>query len=122
MAILEYIDNVRRQLIDPEDASVIAAQNGNWAEMVHCRVYIRKHLTDNNLIDFERMIQWSVKFLKLMQIMKKLISKFSHILIDEYQDINLAQKTMVDHLLKANSKLWVLEMMIKQFTVGEVVA
>ena len=110
LAILQYIDNVRRQLIDPEDASVIAAQNGNWSEMVHSNVYslYEKHLTDNNLIDFERMIQWSCKVLKAdADNEKSFISKFSHILIDEYQDINLAQKTMVDYLLKANSKLWV---------------
>ena len=69
------------------------------------------------------MIQWSCKVLKAdADNEKRFISKFSHILIDEYQDINLAQKTMVDYLLKANSKLWVVGEMIKQFTVGEEVA
>ena len=38
---------------------------------------------------------------------KSYISQFKHILIDEYQDINFAQKSMVDELLKSGSSLWV---------------
>ena len=38
---------------------------------------------------------------------KSYISQFKHILIDEYQDINFAQKSMVDQLLKGGSSLWV---------------
>jgi superfamily I DNA/RNA helicase len=38
---------------------------------------------------------------------KSYISQFKHILIDEYQDINFAQKSMVDELLKGGASLWV---------------
>ena len=38
---------------------------------------------------------------------KEYVSKFSHILVDEFQDINFAQKRMLDELLKGGASLWV---------------
>jgi superfamily I DNA/RNA helicase len=38
---------------------------------------------------------------------KSYISQFKHILIDEYQDINFAQKSLIDELLKGGASLWV---------------
>ena len=54
-----------------------------------------------------------------MQKDKSYISQFKHILIDEYQDINFAQKSMVDQLLKGGSSYGLLETMIKLFMAGE---
>ena len=31
---------------------------------------------------------------------------YQHILVDEFQDINLAQKTLVDAFFKAGAQLW----------------
>ena len=44
------------------------------------------------LIDYPRMIQFAVKRLQQMQIETVHISQFTHILVDEFQDINFAQK------------------------------
>ena len=38
---------------------------------------------------------------------KSYISQFKHVLIDEYQDINFSQKSMVDQILKGGAYLWV---------------
>ena len=110
LAVLQYIDNVRKKLLDPEDAGVEAAQNGNKANMAHAGVYdlYEKYLTENKLIDFERMIQWSCRVLEAdASSNQDFISQFTHILVDEYQDINFAQKTMIDYFLKSGSNLWV---------------
>ena len=37
--ILEYIDDVRENLMDPEDASVDASERGNEEQIAHAEVY-----------------------------------------------------------------------------------
>ena len=108
LAALQYIDNVRKKLLDPEDAGVEAAQNGQKANMVHATLYglYEKYLTENKLIDFERMIQWSCKVLEAdASSNQDFISQFTHILIDEYQDINPIQQQWIHFLYKGNKNI-----------------
>ena len=71
-------------------------------------VAILKFLSDNNEIDFERMIQLSTKILDIDSSGdKSFVSKFDHVLVDEFQDINYSQKVMIDHILKGGANYWV---------------
>ena len=66
-----------------------------------------KHLTDEKLIDYARMIQFAVKAFSVdAGGDQKFIGQFKHILVDEFQDINFAQKVMIDELLKGGAALW----------------
>lgn len=108
--ILKFIDEVREQLLDPEDASIEASENGELLNLVHSEIYAQYEswLNRSDKIDFPRMIQWACKL--LAQDAKngsKIGSSFQHLLVDEYQDINKAQKTMVDEILKGGGNLWV---------------
>lgn len=56
-------------------------------------------LNNNNAIDFDDMLLLTVKLLEQKpEVRKKYYDKFQHILIDEYQDTNLAQYKLVNAL------------------------
>lgn len=56
-------------------------------------------LNNNNAIDFDDMLLLTVKLLEQNpEIRKKYYDKFHHILVDEYQDTNLAQYKLVNAL------------------------
>lgn len=108
-AALEFIDAVREELLDPEDASIRAAEKNNLAEIAHSEIYYayEAYLDKENKIDFPRMAQLACKALRQNNEREKPYnSVFKHILVDEFQDINLAQKTLIDLILEGGSKLW----------------
>ena len=56
-------------------------------------------LNNNNAIDFDDMLLLTVKLLEQNpEVRKKYYNKFQHILVDEYQDTNLAQYKLVNAL------------------------
>ena len=106
---LEYIDAVREELLDPEDASIRAAEMNDKAKIAHCEVYTayEEHLNKANKIDYPRMAQLACKALsKDAEIGGSYVKSFQHILVDEFQDINLAQKILVDSFFNAGVQLW----------------
>ena len=108
--ILKYIDDIREQLIDPEDAAIKASEIGDKVQISYADIYkiYEDRLTQTSLVDYPRMIHFAYKaFAYDASHDKSYISQFKHILIDEYQDINFAQKTMIDELLKGGASLWV---------------
>lgn len=106
---MEFIDDCRETLLDPEDASVKASEAGHSANIAHSELYqaYEKYLNSEDLIDFPRMVQWACKALQQdTEKGGKFAGQFTHILIDEYQDINLAQKTLIDYLIPPQGLLW----------------
>ena len=66
-------------------------------------------LLDQNLVDFEDIIQMTLNlFSDNMEIKKRLKDRFSHILVDEYQDINKGQYLLIRHLSGDGRKLFVI--------------
>ena len=108
--ILDYIDDVRDNLMDPEDASVDASERADDEQIAHAEVYAiyDKWLSETANIDFPRMIQWACKLLEFdRENGSEVASRYKHVLVDEYQDINKAQKVMVDGLLAGGASQWV---------------
>lgn len=107
---LAYIDSVREELLDAEDASIRASELSNKAELAYCEVYkeYEQYLEEAGLIDFPRMVQLAVKALEQDASNKgSYIEKFKHVLVDEFQDINAAQKRLVDLFVSRKANLWV---------------
>ncbi len=106
---LQFIDDSREALLDPEDASVKASEKGDAAGVAHSDLYrlYEDYLNTENKIDFPRMVQWACKALtKNANEGGRFAKQFSHVLVDEYQDINFAQKTLVDLLVAEGAQLW----------------
>jgi DNA helicase-2/ATP-dependent DNA helicase PcrA len=108
-AALQFIDDCREALLDPEDASVKASEKGDAAGVAHSDLYrlYEDYLNTENKIDFPRMVQWACKALtKNASEGGRFAKQFSHVLVDEYQDINFAQKTLIDLLVSEGAQLW----------------
>jgi len=106
---LEYIDTWRENLLDPEDASIRSAEQGDDAGVAISEVYrlYDEYLNDQKKIDFPRMVQLACKALeKDAEQSGQFARQFSHILVDEFQDINHAQKVLIDHLVNSGGQLW----------------
>ncbi|MDA9771654.1 ATP-dependent helicase [Emcibacteraceae bacterium] len=106
---LNFIDDSRETLLDPEDASVKASEKGDVAGIAHAELYslYNNYLNTENKIDFPRMVELACKALEQNNDDGgKFGEKFTHILVDEYQDINLAQKTLIDLILAEGTQLW----------------
>ena len=109
-AILNSLDEFRDRLLTPEEASIEAGELNDSVQIAHAEFYSHydAHLTKNAQIDYPRMIQFAVRAFALdAEGDKNYIKQFDHILVDEFQDINFAQKSMLDQLLKGGASLWV---------------
>ena len=108
--ILSFIDRAREELLDPEDASIRAAERNHKVELANSEIFAtyEQYIVDNNKLDFPRMVQLAVKALQKNSSNNGSYSKrFTHLLIDEFQDINKSQKSLIDLFVSGGAKLWV---------------
>jgi DNA helicase-2/ATP-dependent DNA helicase PcrA len=85
------ISKAKNQLLGPER---YAQRHGDFYGLAVAQVYPRyeKRLRDANALDFDDLLYWPAQALKHDQELRaELDARFRYVLIDEYQDTNLAQ-------------------------------
>ena len=90
------ISNAKNQMLDPEQYSVQA--NGDFRKEKIATIYelYQKRLKENNAIDFDDIINYTIKILKENEdVLDYYANKFKYVLVDEYQDTNKAQFTLI---------------------------
>ncbi len=101
------ISNAKNRMVFPEDMDREVA---DLTDAMLPDVYQRyiEYLRENNAVDFDDLLLLPIElFDKNPNILKKYHKKFKHILIDEYQDTNKAQYTLVNKLVHKKSNLCV---------------
>lgn len=104
--ILNQISWVKSELKQPED---LPEDRDSRAD-VFKRIYQRyeDELIKNNAFDFDDLLEKPVRmFLKNKELLNKYQEKFSHILVDEYQDINTIQYRLVRLLVGKHQNITV---------------
>jgi DNA helicase-2/ATP-dependent DNA helicase PcrA len=94
-----HISNLKNELIVPEDATAAAA---NDFERRAAEVYVeyQQRLTLANAFDFDDLIMRTVELLQRHpDVAEYYRRRFRHVLVDEYQDTNHAQYTLVRELV-----------------------
>lgn len=94
-AIHSYISSAKNELINEIDYEKFA--QGYFQDIV-AEVYpvYQKVLRDNNAVDFDDLLILTVKLLTdNKQVLEHLQEQFKYILVDEYQDTNHAQYTII---------------------------
>ena len=94
-AIHSRISNAKNELQNPKE---YGSQAGDFMEEMAARVYERyqKLLKENNALDFDDLIMKTVKlFRKFPRVRDYYQDRFKYILVDEYQDTNHAQYTLI---------------------------
>ncbi|MFE0026520.1 DNA helicase PcrA [Amycolatopsis sp. NPDC059021] len=93
-----HISNLKNELVDAETA---AANAGNDLERRVAEVYgeYQRRLTQANAMDFDDLIMRTVEMLQAFPAVAEYYRRrFRHVLVDEYQDTNHAQYTLVREL------------------------
>ena len=95
-SVLNEISNAKNEMLEPDQYSVKYA--GDYRKEVISKVYdlYQKRLKENNAIDFDDIINFTIKILmENPDVLQYYTEKFQYILVDEYQDTNKAQFTLV---------------------------
>ena len=107
-AIQAEISNAKNEMLEPD--SYLARVHGDFRREKIGEVYqmYQKRLKENNAIDFDDIINFCLKiFDQNEDILSYYSSKFKYILVDEYQDTNKSQFTLVRNLAKVNGNITV---------------
>lgn len=107
-SVLSEISNAKNEMLEPEQYAVKA--NGDFRKEKIATVYelYQKRLKENNAIDFDDIINYTIKILMdNPDVLEYYSDKFKYVLVDEYQDTNKAQFTLVTMLASKNGNITV---------------
>ncbi|MFZ6026741.1 MAG: ATP-dependent helicase [Chloroflexota bacterium] len=96
VAIHASISNAKNELILPDDYPV-----QTYRDEVVKRVYARyqQMLLVNNALDFDDLLLWTAALLEQNPVVReKYARRYEYVLVDEFQDTNMAQYTLLKHL------------------------
>lgn len=107
-SLLEAISKAKNAQMEPDQYLL---QTGSYYEELAAKVYERyqKELKTTNALDFDDMIRLTVKlFQEYPKVLEKYQDQFRYIMVDEYQDTNQMQYTLVHLLSKKHGNLFVI--------------
>ena len=95
-SVLSEISNAKNEMLEPEQYT--ARANGDFRKEKIAKVYelYQKRLRENNAIDFDDIINYTIKILlENSDVLDYYSNKFKYVLVDEYQDTNKSQFTLI---------------------------
>lgn len=104
-SILAAISTAKNDLTTPENFPV----NNYYDEQVK-RLYAlyQQRLARNNAMDFDDMLVYTNQILETYPVVRETYGhKFEHILVDEFQDTNYAQYSILQNLARVHNNLYV---------------
>ena len=107
-SILSEISNAKNDMLEPEQYKIRA--NGDYRKEKISDIYslYQKRLRENNAIDFDDIINYTIKLLmENPDILEYYSNKFKYVLVDEYQDTNKSQFTLITLLASKNGNITV---------------
>lgn len=102
--VKSVISNAKNKM---QDATTFATYARDFKSQKIASIYeeYEKALNNNNAIDFDDMLMLTVKLLEQNEeVRNQYYDRFQHIMVDEYQDTNLAQYNLVNMLYTNLSK------------------
>jgi DNA helicase-2/ATP-dependent DNA helicase PcrA len=99
------ISNAKNELLLPDDYPV-----QTYRDEVVARVYRRYQelLLASNAVDFDDLLLWTAYILETNPAVRdKYARRYEHVLVDEFQDTNMAQYTLLKHLASFHRNLYV---------------
>jgi DNA helicase-2/ATP-dependent DNA helicase PcrA len=99
------ISNAKNDLLGPDDYPT-----NTYRDEVVKRVYdlYQKRLIASNAVDFDDLLLWTARLLEDQpEVREKYAQRFVHVLVDEFQDTNLAQYVLIKHLASIHHNIFV---------------
>ena len=98
-SVLAEISNGKNEMLEPKAYSVKYAGDYRKSKIAEIYELYQKRLKENNAIDFDDIINYTIKILtENPDVLSYYTEKFKYVLVDEYQDTNKAQFTLVSIL------------------------
>ena len=107
-SVLSEISNAKNEMLEPDQYEMRA--RGDFRKEKIAGVYrlYQKRLKENNAIDFDDIINYTIKILmENPDVLEYYSNKFNYVLVDEYQDTNKSQFTLVTLLASKNGNITV---------------
>ena len=107
-SVQSEISNAKNEMLEPDQYTLRA--NGDFRKEKIALVYemYQKRLKENNAIDFDDIINCTIKILMdNPDVLEYYSDKFKYVLVDEYQDTNKSQFTLVTLLASKNGNITV---------------
>ena len=107
-SVQSEISNAKNEMLEPDQYE--ARVKGDFRKEKIASIYelYQKNLKENNAIDFDDIINFTIKILNENPDIREYYSnKFKYILVDEYQDTNKAQFTLIKLLAEQNGNITV---------------
>ena len=107
-SVLSEISNAKNAMQEPEQYAISA--NGDFRKEKIATVYelYQKRLKENNAVDFDDIINFTIKILmENPDVLEYYANKFKYVLVDEYQDTNKAQFTLITLFASTNGNITV---------------
>ena len=106
-AVKAYIEGAKNELMTPADYAEFA---DSYFQEVTAKVYTeyQKRMVETNSMDFDDLINNTLHLFSLHpEILAKYQDQFQYILVDEYQDTNKGQYTLIKVLAKKHQNIFV---------------
>ncbi len=95
-SVLYEISNAKNEMLTPEKYRAKANSDFRKEKIAEIFALYQKRLKENNAIDFDDIINFTIEILlDNPDILEYYSDKFKYVLVDEYQDTNKAQFTLV---------------------------
>ncbi len=106
--LISEISKAKNQLVEPKEYLKQNQTNFRLAKVANVYMLYEKKLKENNALDFDDLIMKTTQlFLENPDVLTYYQNKFKYILVDEYQDTNQAQFTLVSLLALGSGNLCV---------------
>ena len=107
-AVQFEISNAKNDMLEPEQYLVRANSDFRKEKIAEVYSLYQKRLKKNNAIDFDDIINFTIKILmENPDVLDYYTDKFKYILVDEYQDTNKSQFTLVTMLASKSGNITV---------------
>lgn len=107
-SVLEQISKAKDELIEPDVFERMYENDFRMSKIAKAYQLYQKNLRSNNALDFDDIIMLAIKLLaEKSELLEYYQNKFRYILVDEYQDTNTAQYTLISLLAQQHRNLCV---------------
>jgi len=107
-AVLDQIGRAKDELITPDDFMRMYEADFRMSNVAKIYKLYQRKLVQNNALDFDDIIMQTIKlFLDNPPVLEYYWNKFKYILVDEYQDTNTAQYSLVSLMAQKSRNLCV---------------
>jgi len=105
-SIASEISNAKNDMLEPDAYALKAHGDFRKEKIANVYTLYQKRLKDNNAIDFDDIINYTIKILmENPDVLEYYSNKFQYILVDEYQDTNKSQFTLVTMLASKHGNI-----------------